>query len=232
MNDYPKTRRALDILKSGDLAVNRDRFFSQLGVFRRVCSTWNPAAKLMSTDDLRARFDDHVADSISLLPFVNRLFDSGYEHVDIGSGAGFPAVPIAIIHPGSKIMLVERSQKKATYLRFVIQELSLHATRVINADIASVQPEEHPTVYTARAVEKPESIDRVIAKRLRETDFFLAQRAAPPKLTSEDFKTVEVDDVFSASRLRRSRLYIVSRNDPAKWPAKFHVEPTWPSPPR
>jgi 16S rRNA (guanine527-N7)-methyltransferase len=50
--------------------------------------------------------------------------------VDLGSGNGFPAIPLAVMHPGLRLVLVESSQKKSEFLWAVIRELGLRQARV------------------------------------------------------------------------------------------------------
>ncbi len=53
-------------------------------------------------------------------------------HLDIGSGAGFPAVLLAAMHPAVEVTMVESRQKKAAFLQTVIHELKLKNARVAN----------------------------------------------------------------------------------------------------
>jgi 16S rRNA (guanine(527)-N(7))-methyltransferase RsmG len=51
--------------------------------------------------------------------------------LDIGSGNGFPAIPLAILHPGARLVLVEASEKKSAFLWTVLREVGLKAARVV-----------------------------------------------------------------------------------------------------
>jgi 16S rRNA (guanine527-N7)-methyltransferase len=74
---------------------------------------------------------DHIIDSLTLLPYVNGPI------VDIGSGAGFPAIPLALAI-GSAVTLIESTRKKAEFLRGIVDAFGLDA-RVENerAEIAA-----------------------------------------------------------------------------------------------
>jgi 16S rRNA (guanine527-N7)-methyltransferase len=79
--------------------------------------------------------------------------------IDIGSGAGFPALPLKIWAPHLRLTLIEANQKKATFLREVARALTL-----INIDISADRAENFKTgeladVVTFRAVEK---FDRIL----------------------------------------------------------------------
>jgi 16S rRNA (guanine527-N7)-methyltransferase len=74
--------------------------------------------------------------------------------IDVGSGAGFPGLPIKIYLPALFVTLVESNQKKATFLRDVIRALTL-----TSVDVFAGRAEDCPrtaAIVTLRAVEKPE----------------------------------------------------------------------------
>lgn len=66
--------------------------------------------------------------------------------LDLGSGNGFPAVPLAILHPGTRLVLVEASEKKSAFLWTVLREVGLKAAQVVTrrvcrrADLADHLP--------------------------------------------------------------------------------------------
>ena len=72
--------------------------------------------------------------------------------IDLGSGAGFPGLPLAMIYPKAKVVLIESNSKKAAFLNAVVSELGLSDVQVFNR-----RGEEHPggaDLVTMRAVEK------------------------------------------------------------------------------
>ncbi|MEO8790272.1 MAG: 16S rRNA (guanine(527)-N(7))-methyltransferase RsmG [Candidatus Tumulicola sp.] len=90
----------------------------------------------------------HLLDSLSLLPYL------GADLIDVGSGAGFPAIPLAIAS-GRPITMVETTQKKALFLRRALDELELEG-EVVNerAEVAGHvgRLRDRFTTGTARAV--------------------------------------------------------------------------------
>jgi 16S rRNA (guanine527-N7)-methyltransferase len=71
----------------------------------------------------------HILDSLAPWKFVQ----PGYRLVDLGSGAGFPGIPLAIICEQSHVTLVESRRKKANFLRAVIRATGLKNVEVIEA---------------------------------------------------------------------------------------------------
>jgi len=78
----------------------------------------------------------------------------GLDLIDVGSGAGFPGLPIKIYAPSLTVTLVESNQRKATFLREVVRALTL-----TGIDVFAGRAEDCPrtaAIVTLRAVEKPE----------------------------------------------------------------------------
>ncbi|MCY3840137.1 MAG: 16S rRNA (guanine(527)-N(7))-methyltransferase RsmG [Gammaproteobacteria bacterium] len=134
--------------------VGSGRAVEALERYERLIRRWNARGNLVSRRDLGRLRDRHVIDSLGLLPWWHGSL------VDVGSGAGFPGVPLAIARPESPVTLVERSQRKARFLQHVIIELALGNTEVIEADFGqphaadSLDGRVFDTV-TARAVAPP-----------------------------------------------------------------------------
>jgi 16S rRNA (guanine527-N7)-methyltransferase len=83
---------------------------------------------LISKRDRSSLFTRHVLDSLNPLS----LFDSPPISVlDIGSGAGFPGIPLAVVWRTSTVTLVERREKKAAFLERAVRELGLKNARVV-----------------------------------------------------------------------------------------------------
>ncbi len=93
----------------------------------------------------------HIEDSLSALPEINAAPSGRYG--DLGSGAGFPGIPIAV-ETGRETVLIESVKKKAALLEGFIHELSLPATSVFSgrAEELALQQKESFSVLSARAL--------------------------------------------------------------------------------
>ena len=99
--------------------------------FLKEIKKWNKTINLISSHDLNFLFSRHYLDS-------RALFDKIPPHsriIDIGSGNGFPAIPLAIFRPDIEVISVEAQQKKAVFLSNCQQMLSLNNYQVINTRI-------------------------------------------------------------------------------------------------
>ena len=78
--------------------------------------------------------DVHVADSLSVLPTLDRRATTGLV-ADVGSGAGFPGLPVAIARPSLQVDLIESTQRKCAFLEAAAQELELANVHVVAARV-------------------------------------------------------------------------------------------------
>lgn len=76
---------------------------------------------------------------------------SGERVLDLGSGAGLPAIPLAILSPAGTFLLIERRKRRASFLTIVASQLELSNTTIINSDVRDVDLSP-VAVITAQAV--------------------------------------------------------------------------------
>ncbi len=110
----------------------------------------------------RHLFPPHpVPSSVSSVPPVSKDFDSANDRrpttndrvADLGSGAGFPGIPIKLWAPNIALTLIESNQKKATFLRELSRSLTLTDVNIENARAETLPPSTFDVV-TLRAVER------------------------------------------------------------------------------
>jgi 16S rRNA (guanine527-N7)-methyltransferase len=82
---------------------------------------WNPRRNLTAITDREEVLEKHLIDSLTLLPFARQ----STQLLDIGSGAGFPALPLKIACPGLNVISVEAVGKKVDFQRHIARTLGL-----------------------------------------------------------------------------------------------------------
>jgi len=97
---------------------------------------WNKAYNLTALKTNRDIIIKHFLDS---LLFVKALPSEALTLADIGSGAGFPGIPIKIMWPKLSVFLVEPTQKKAIFLRHICSKLQLKHIEIIDKRIEEVK---------------------------------------------------------------------------------------------
>ena len=104
-------------------------FFRYLGELKK----WNKAINLTAIDDDREILAKHFIDSIAGL----KVIDINREIclLDVGAGAGFPALPLKFVRPQLSVELLEPSEKKGAFLRYVVGSLGLQNVTVTTAKL-------------------------------------------------------------------------------------------------
>lgn len=127
---------------------------------------WNGKINLIGTSDRRRIIHELLLDSVIPVPYLPEKGNL----VDLGSGAGFPALIIKILKPGLKVKLIESNGKKVSFLKYAIHSLQLKGITAINKRIEALT-EDIKTwgcdVVTSRAMT---SLEKVI----RLSDLFLS----------------------------------------------------------
>lgn len=112
----------------------------RLTIFVEELEKWNKIHNLTAAKDRSEILFKHIIDSLF---FFRCLSDSGMSAknkniLDIGSGAGFPGIIIAIFEPEAKVFLVESRKKKAAFLKFISAEISLENVFIIDERLESL----------------------------------------------------------------------------------------------
>ena len=131
----------------------------------------------------------HFIDSLTLLPWLDRLGDDAC-CIDIGTGAGFPGVPIKIARPELRITLLDSLQKRVLFLRRAVEELGLQHVECVHAraeDYAKKKSEVYDLVV-ARAVAKLSKLAEYALPFVKQGGTFLAMKGPDAKDEIKDAK--------------------------------------------
>lgn len=93
----------------------------------------------------------HFLDSIIMLKYVD--FNQIKTLADVGTGAGFPGIPLKIIRPDLQVTLIEPTTKRCNFLKLIIEQLQLEGIKVVNDRVENLTTlSENFDLVTARAV--------------------------------------------------------------------------------
>jgi 16S rRNA (guanine527-N7)-methyltransferase len=136
----------------------------QLSDFLDLLLRWNAKTNLTSVREPEAIVTRHFGESLFL---ARRVSGEAHTAIDVGSGAGFPGIPLKIYSPHLAVTLTESQNKKATFLNEVIRELTLTHINVFpgRAEELNLRAD----LVTFRAVEKFEQALLIAAKLLKPT---------------------------------------------------------------
>jgi 16S rRNA (guanine527-N7)-methyltransferase len=105
----------------------------------------------------------------AMLPLLREIHEQ--KIADIGSGSGLPAIPLKIIHPESQVVLIERSGKKCTFLRHVIDLLGMEGLDLIEADLLKSDIRKFDAVL-ARSFSPISTLQQAVSRILGENGRF------------------------------------------------------------
>jgi len=126
--------------------------------FGELILQYRESARLTGLADLPEIHEVLVRESLALLPLLT-LASPG-EVADLGSGPGIPGIPLAVALPEVRVTVLERSEKKASFLRIVVNTLELKNVEVAGEDpLAQPHPLPRECVVTRGAVPLPRMPD-------------------------------------------------------------------------
>lgn len=95
----------------------------QLSSLKNIYKTWNSKINVISRKDIENIYIRHILHSLSIAKFIKFKRDATI--LDLGTGGGFPGIPLAIIFPDSNFILVDSIRKKIAVVDEVVKELGL-----------------------------------------------------------------------------------------------------------
>jgi 16S rRNA (guanine527-N7)-methyltransferase len=117
-----------------------DRAAAQYLEYFRLIREWNEKVNLTAVLDDEGMAVKHLLDSLTLLPFIEKhesAAGSGskkpFQLVDVGSGAGFPGLPVKIVRPDLRVVLLDALDKRVKFLETVICTLELQDIAAIHS---------------------------------------------------------------------------------------------------
>lgn len=165
----------------------------QFDIYLSELLKWNDKFNLTAItkpEEIRIK---HFADSLSISEVVQL---SRQKVVDIGSGAGFPGIPLKIKYPDISLTLIEATRKKVDFLNHLVKELGLDRVIVIwgRAENVANQKREQYDIALSRAVARLNILCELCLPYVKTGGIFIAQKkedsAAEIKEAEKSIKTL------------------------------------------
>jgi 16S rRNA (guanine527-N7)-methyltransferase len=138
-----------------------DQVLEQLSVYLDLLRRWNAKTNLSAIREPEEIVTRHFGESL----FAAQHLPKAATLLDLGSGAGFPGLPIALVHPEVAVTLAESQNKKAAFLREAVRVLGLK-TEVWASRVEELPANRVFDVVTLRAVDNPGRALKLARERL------------------------------------------------------------------
>jgi 16S rRNA (guanine527-N7)-methyltransferase len=137
-------------------------------------------------------------DSLTPFPYL----DCSGRLLDIGSGAGFPSIPLKIACPELKVQLVEASRKKVSFIKHLIRTLGLEGVTVVHSRVEEMERPETPFhTIISRAFRRPAPLLQLVSPLMESSTILVAMLG--PTTTEEQSR---LEDLALAESLEVSRV--------------------------
>jgi len=166
---------------------SRDKLIAFLGMMLK----WNRVYNLSAIKDPREMVTLHLLDSLAVLPFLQ-----GERCIDVGTGAGLPGIPLAIVRPDMQFGLLDSNSKKTRFIQQACIELGLSNVLPLHERVEEYQPDEKFDTVTARAFTSMPQLLTTTRHLLKSGGQLLAMKAKEiDALVREDFEFSRVESL-------------------------------------
>jgi 16S rRNA (guanine527-N7)-methyltransferase len=126
---------------------------TKIANYQDLIHSWAGRINLISKGDRASIIEDHILDSLGPLDLVPQTGSL----IDIGTGAGMPGIPLAILRPMLQVTLLESVHKKILFLRAVKDRLELANVEILEGRLEELEFSQKYDIVTLRALPKWES---------------------------------------------------------------------------
>lgn len=112
-----------------------EKQLSQLAALGELYTDWNAKINVISRKDIGNLYPNHVLHSLSIAAFLGNL-QPGTSMLDMGTGGGFPGIPLAIVYPQCKFHLIDRIGKKIKVASEIASSIGLENVTFQHGDIS------------------------------------------------------------------------------------------------
>lgn len=201
--DHPK-------LASGIARLNldvSDDAIANLLVYTELLKEWSLTYNLIAPQDRSALLGRHILDSLSIAGYVQ-----AGSLLDVGTGAGFPGLPLAIVLPETEATLIDGAGKKIRFIRHVVRTLKLTNVQALDVRVEALDPELKFNNITSRAFSTLSNFVNIVRPHVDEHTRLLAMKGTYPQdelADLPDWVNVEAVEKLSVPYLQAERHLVI-----------------------
>ncbi len=136
---------------------------AQYEALEELYKTWNAQINVISRKDIEELYERHILHSLGIAKIIQ--FNEGASVLDVGTGGGFPGIPLAIMFPNAQFHLIDSIGKKIKVVQAVAQALNL--TNVKAEHVRAEQVKNEYDFIVSRAVTRLKPFYQWVAKKVK-----------------------------------------------------------------
>ena len=184
---------------------------TQFAKLELLYKDWNSKINVISRKDIDELYLRHVLHSLSIAKLIS--FKDGTSILDVGTGGGFPGIPLAILFPNCRFHLVDSIQKKITVVNNVVKELDLKNVKTSCSRVEAIS--EKYDFVVSRAVTNMKDFVSWIKFKINKNSFndfkngvlYLKGGDLEDELKSfKNVKTFELSEIFNEDFFIRKKI--------------------------
>ena len=184
-------------------------------LFDKIIKKWNNKVNLISRKDIDFLFERHISYSLAITFFFK--FKSKTKILDVGTGGGFPGIPLAIFFPDVDFTLIDRTEKKIKIIDFIKEDLKIKNIKTIVGDVKNLKSKFD--FILGRAVSKMEKFVPLVKKNIliqKEESGIIYLKGGDLAYEEERFPKIKIyslKDKFKSNFFETKKIIYIPKND-------------------
>ena len=184
-------------------------------LFEKLFKNWNNKVNLISRKDIDFLFERHICYSLAVTFFFQ--FKAKTKILDVGTGGGFPGIPLAIFFPEVHFALIDRTEKKIKVIDTIIKDLEIKNVNTIVGDVKNLKSKFD--FVLGRAVTKMEKFVPLVKKNIliqEDESGIIYLKGGDLNYEKEKFVNIKVFDLkkkLKSDFFETKKVIYISQND-------------------
>jgi 16S rRNA (guanine527-N7)-methyltransferase len=170
-------------LKKLNLTLSSE-ILEKLSIYAALLAKWNKTYNLISSRSSLENIGQHILDSLTIIKYIR-----GPLVLDVGTGAGFPGLPLAFVLPQYQFLLLDSQGKKIRFLNQVLLTVHSQNVKVLEIRVEKFQPEQCFATIVSRATYSLSDMVTKIRHLICHNGQLLMMKGKYPKEELDELKT-------------------------------------------